>query len=209
MRKLRTRKEMEEYLSSHFRYYTMNNWNRSMSFARNIKIHNIDAPKEIKDTMYDMLDVNDIWSTSGIEDLIDDFDYKHDFKFQIGTNGRSGGYLVLYQGTREKDSHKSKCPNCGIRTWYEPGIKCTKCGEGTLVKYDGYNVFTFPGKSFPEDTDYKHYSIEELRWLINIVWDFDQTCEAIVQAFIEFCKCSKVVEKEVMVPKKVKVVEEV
>ena len=38
-----------------------------------------------------------------INSLITSFDRKHDYLWQAGFNGRSGGYLVLYKGGKHKD----------------------------------------------------------------------------------------------------------
>ena len=39
---LRNRKEMINFLTTHFRYYTNNSWNLSTSYANNVKIYNLD-----------------------------------------------------------------------------------------------------------------------------------------------------------------------
>ncbi len=36
-----TREAMIAYLRKHFRYYIMNSWNRSKSYARNVKVYNL------------------------------------------------------------------------------------------------------------------------------------------------------------------------
>ena len=38
---LRSRKDMVDFLENHFRYFTMNSWNRSTSFANNMKLYNL------------------------------------------------------------------------------------------------------------------------------------------------------------------------
>ena len=40
-KKPETEKEIIDYLTSHFRYYTMRSWNRSTSYAVDIKIHHL------------------------------------------------------------------------------------------------------------------------------------------------------------------------
>ena len=92
----RSRKAMANFLTNHFRYYTMNSWNVSMSWANNVKIYNLGLPKEITDKLYDMLDV-EYWDSDlrlFIDDLIRDFEVKTGYT--AGFNGRSDGYLVLY-----------------------------------------------------------------------------------------------------------------
>ena len=43
----RYREVMVAYLKKHFRYNTMNSWNRSTSYANCIKLHHVDKPKDI------------------------------------------------------------------------------------------------------------------------------------------------------------------
>ena len=52
---LRSRKEMTEYLQSHFRYDTMNAWNAATSYACNLKIYKLGLSPEIENKLYDML----------------------------------------------------------------------------------------------------------------------------------------------------------
>ena len=92
-----TRKEMVDFLKNHFRYDTANSWNKSTSYARNVKIYNLDLSKELLDKAYGLI------FEDGFNDLMDDQYYflKEQFEedadgYSIGFNGRSGGYLVLY-----------------------------------------------------------------------------------------------------------------
>ena len=51
----RYRESMVKFLKNHFRYNTMNSWNRSTSYANNIKLHQIDKPEDIdNDTLWEM-----------------------------------------------------------------------------------------------------------------------------------------------------------
>ena len=45
----RYKKSMVDFLKKHFRYDTMNSWNRSTSYANNIKLHNFEKPADIND----------------------------------------------------------------------------------------------------------------------------------------------------------------
>ena len=52
----RYRETMISFLKKHFRYNTMNSWNRSTSYANNIKLHQIDKPEDVdSDTWWEML----------------------------------------------------------------------------------------------------------------------------------------------------------
>jgi hypothetical protein len=95
----RSKAVMIEFLVNHFRYATMNHWNNCTSYAHNMKIHNLPVSKEIRDSLYELLDCQGAFLP--INDRIADFDAAHKYGWQAGFNGRSGGYLVLYQGSLE------------------------------------------------------------------------------------------------------------
>ena len=85
----KTQEEKFNFLNKHFMYATMNSWNGLYSIARNVKIHNLN----VKDSAYDMLEIQEYqWS---IEDIIENFNNENP-QYKIYFNGRSGGYMVLY-----------------------------------------------------------------------------------------------------------------
>lgn len=92
---MRSRKAMTEFLENHFRYYTMNSWNRSTSYANCVKYHKLNLNKEQQDKFFEMLDMeyNDFYEIY-VPNLIADF--KRETGYDAGFNGRSGGYLVMY-----------------------------------------------------------------------------------------------------------------
>ena len=92
---LRSRKEMTDFLQTHFRYDTMNSWNCATSYACNLKIPRLGLSHEIESKLYELLDTTEFFFLR--QDLMDAFDEAHDFRWQVGMNGRSGGYLVLYE----------------------------------------------------------------------------------------------------------------
>lgn len=92
------KKQMIEYLTNHFRYDTAGSWNQSTSYGANVKIRNF-VPQNFMDKAYDILDQGDVFEN--INDLIMEFGEAHNHTFQVGFNGRSNGYLVLYQGGRK------------------------------------------------------------------------------------------------------------
>lgn len=51
---MRSRKKMTEYLKNHFRYFTANSWNRSTSYACNLKIYKLGLSREIENKLYEM-----------------------------------------------------------------------------------------------------------------------------------------------------------
>ncbi|MGN0178949.1 MAG: YqaJ viral recombinase family protein [Monoglobaceae bacterium] len=83
--------------TKHFRYFTANSWNGSQSYACNLKITRLGLDSGIVEKLFDMIQVQEFFY--GIKDLINEFNSEHNYLWQAGMNGRSGGYLVLYQGT--------------------------------------------------------------------------------------------------------------
>lgn len=97
-----SRKVMVDFLSNHYRYNTMNSWNQSTSYANNVKIYNLDVDSDIKDQMYQLLDSEAYDLEFDIRSLISDFEMNTGYS--AGFNGRSGGYIVLYEYDKEKRS---------------------------------------------------------------------------------------------------------
>ncbi len=95
---------MIEYLFNHFRYDTMNSWNQSTSYARKVKLCNLTWESEkIENNAYEMLEQREAYYD--VEYWLDDFADRYNHNYQIWFNGRSGGYLVLGQGGKNKDNN--------------------------------------------------------------------------------------------------------
>lgn len=91
-----TRKEMVDFLKNHFRYDTANSWNKSTSYARNVKIYNIGLSEVLEAKALDLIceeGFNDMMARL-YDPLVEQFEEETDYT--IGFNGRSDGYLVLY-----------------------------------------------------------------------------------------------------------------
>lgn len=92
--------EMVSFLENHFRYFTMNPWNRLTSYANNMKLHNLGLTDKQLEKAYGMLisDESENTDISLYNQMV--YDVKEAFNqetgYQVGFNGRSGGYLVLY-----------------------------------------------------------------------------------------------------------------
>ncbi|OGR06456.1 MAG: hypothetical protein A2511_03855 [Deltaproteobacteria bacterium RIFOXYD12_FULL_50_9] len=113
---LRSKESMLAYLKSHFRYNTMNSWNGSTSYAHNVKLNRF-VPHELMNDAYELLSADSAQYHNEIEDVFTDFAFEHNYCYQIGFNGRSAGYLVLYRGERKRFEHKSICRSCGQRNF--------------------------------------------------------------------------------------------
>ena len=108
---LRSRKQMTGFLKNHFRYPTMNSWNYSTSYACDLKIHSLGLDADLTDRLYDMLELQEFFSVQ--KELLYEFGKQHRFLWQACMNGRSGGYLVLYQGEMRESGYQSYCTCCG------------------------------------------------------------------------------------------------
>jgi len=208
------RKALVAFLKKHFRYHTMNSWNRSTSYANCIKLHHVDKPSDIdNDTWWEMLEIAE-WQEK-MSDLLEDFSRKHNWQWQAGINGRSGGYVVLYKGGIKPSGYKSYCTHCGQKNYQSlPEGKtgtCGKCDARARInfKQTHMQVFTWPGKDVDTFEDFEGWTLSELRERVELIQEFDKLCETIVTEYISICKNYRITEEEILVPKTIKVLEPV
>ena len=206
--KMKTKKQMVEFLKNHFRYYTMNSWNLSTSYAANVKIRNF-VPSNLMEAAYDILECEDAYDD--INDIIQQFGIRHNWKYHIWFNGRSDGYLVLGKGGADSkviytDAEFEAKENYGGRV-YADGYGWKSRDE---AKRDGvYNRtllkrFTNPGMNLDMGEDFSGWDLCSLKERVALVKDFDETVEACKKAFLETCGYG-VREETVYEPKTVKV----
>ena len=198
------KQQMINFLSGHFRYNTMNSWNASTSYAMNIKIHHVNFPdKETEGKAWEMINLPQaFWD---FDKILRDFAERYRYEWQIGRNGRSSGYLVLYQGYMKKSEYKRYCQDCGQRNFRADTTECGKCGSKNMEDYEGIETGIWGGKSTDQGEGFSDWDFDTLRKRVRLVKDFDKTCDKAVKAFIKFCQTHHVKEKTVMVPKKVMV----
>lgn len=210
----RYRNSMKDFLTKHTRYNTMNSWNRSTSYANNIKLHNIDKPADINEqTWWELLEITQ-WQER-LSDLLEEFGRAHNWLWQAGINGRSGGYVVLYRGGIKPSGYKSYCTHCGQRNYQEVpegqiGI-CGRCEAKARVNFKETHmqVFTYPGKDTDMGEDFEDWSLSNLRARVELVQEFDKLTDAIVNDYIQLCQNNRIIEEEILVPKTIKVLEPV
>lgn len=106
------RVSMINFLAKHFRYYTSNSWNRSMSYANNVKLQNLEIPDELRKKAYDFIGLECPEYQYAIQDLINDF--RHETGYDAGFNGGSAGYIVLYYRRRDKYGRLCTIPGASI-----------------------------------------------------------------------------------------------
>jgi len=206
-----SREEMISFLAGHFRYHTTNPWNKATSYAHNMKIYTF--PDKYHDKLYELLNVPEMYDNH-INPLVYDFDKKHNYKWQAGFNGRSGGYLVLYEGgvKPETDTQWYRCPKCWSESCYN--IPCNKHDEpvSRIEFIKPPDIFAMPGKGIdhrmtdPEDfEEWEDYEVEER---YEIVKEFDDLAEEIRDAAIYLCENYNIEDEEYTVRKTRKVLVE-
>jgi len=210
----RYREPMVKFLKNHFRYNTMNSWNRSTSYANNIKLHNVEKPGSVdNDTWWEILWITE-WQEK-LSDLLEDFNRKHGYQWQAGINGRSGGYVVLYKGGIKPSGYESYCTHCGQKNYKavregQIGI-CGRCDAKARVNFNQTHmqVFTWPGKDVDMYEDFEDWTLSQIRDRVELIQDFDKLCDSIVAEYIETCLNYRISEEEIFVPKTIKVLEPV
>ncbi len=205
---MRSRKAMTQFLKNHFRYYTMNSWNRSQSYACNLKIYNLGLEKEITDKLYGMIQTEEFFYS--LNDLMDEFNAEHNYRWQVGMNGRSGGYLVLYQGELKPSEYRSYCTSCGQRNYrsiQETGNICGKCGKPARVDYikPPMQTAVFPGRGTDDGEDYEDWGMEKLKERVRLVQDLDCLADAMVLQAVNLAKNYDVEDEEYYIPQTRKV----
>ena len=103
------------------RYWTMNSWNGVESLAYNLKVYNV-IDYRLQDKVFELMEAEDFYDE--INELIWCFDVNHNYEWQAGFNGRSGGYLVLYKGGIDRDG----------RRYCQPGLEILEEDVPTHVK---------------------------------------------------------------------------
>ena len=77
----RSKKAMIDFVAGHYRYNTMNSWNRSTSYAQNIKLHKLGLTSEQLNAAYSMLQA-EFWDE--IDQPIADFTSEMSGRYTIG-----------------------------------------------------------------------------------------------------------------------------
>lgn len=199
----RSRRAMVEFLTEHFRYDTGNSWNRSTSYACNMKIDRLGLDGETVDRLFDLIQIPAFFDR--LSCLTHQFDVRHEYRWQAGWNGRSGGYLVLYQGELKPSEYRSYCTNCGQRNYKsvtEDGPKCGWCGKEARVDYETppMQVCTFPFRGTDDGENFEDWELWALRQRTELVQEFDQLADDIVTAGLYLARDFTVQEQIVYMP---------
>lgn len=202
---LRSRQTMIRFLTEHFRYPTMNSWNRSTSYACNLKLYNLGLEHETENKLYEMMEVQEFFDAQ--RELLLDFGEEHQYRWQAGMNGRSSGYLVLYQGEIKPSGYQSYCTNCGQRNYQkatDTNNICGVCRQPSRVNFPRTHmqVGTFPGRGTDDNEDFEDWSMYDLRDRVGLVQELDQLADRMVSEAIRLVQNFDIAEEEYYVPQK-------
>ncbi len=195
----RSKRAMASFLAGHFRYDTAGGWNRLTSYANNVKVDRF-VPNDLLHRAYPLLDVEEAFD--GIRDLIHDWNSESNHRWQAGFNGRSGGYLVLYQGGTKPSGYKRICRACGQGNYRAESVACGRCASTNMADYAGTDIFTrVVGTDQDLDVDdFLDWEMYRLRDRVDLVMSFDWLCDRLAADFIAMCGDYDVVDELVLVP---------
>ena len=161
-------KSMFEFINNHFKYWTMNSWNRLESIANNVKLYNLGLDGDWCTVLDYLNDENDIGGLQEqISDLIWLWKKEHPY-YSVGFNGRGDGYLVLYN--REPNGN----------------VNFRNILPEDLIGFDTYEDFKENLKEW-YGWSVKDY-LPELREYTQVIRDFDKLCDDIRAVVNEYSK---------------------
>jgi len=153
-------KSMFNFINEHFTYWTMNSWNRLESIANNVKLYNLHLDGDWTVALSYLYDEEDIGGLQQeIRDLIWMWEKDHQ-GYSLGFNGRSDGYLVIYN----HDKHSGH-------------VNFRNILPDDLVGFDTYEDFKENLKEWYGWT-VKDY-LPELREYTELIRSFDKLCDDI------------------------------
>ena len=155
-------KSMWEFLQEHPTYSTLNSWNGLRSIAHNVKLYNLELEGDwtvVLDFLSDTADSGDLQFL--LAESLEEF-ARENPGYKVGFNGRSDGYLVLYN----QDNWRSVLPEAvtDFETYEEFKNYCKENGERV--------------------TDY----LRELRDTVTVVRAFDTLCDELRDLANEYSK---------------------
>lgn len=156
------RASMSDFLKNHFRYYTMNSWNQSTSYANKVKVYDLPIPTALRDRAFDV--ACGVIQSPEFQLICEDEmqEFTNDTGYFAAFNGRSSGYIVMIDSER---NYKT----------------------GKLVSRPGRNI-----DQYEDFDDKDEWPMTRLRERVELVQRFDQMCENILNRFIEMLRSSEI-----------------
>ena len=158
--------------------------------------------------MYELMETQEFFDAQNA--LLEEFGRQHRYLWQAGMNGRSGGYLVLYQGEQKQSGYRSFCPVCGqknYRSVSDGGNVCGKCGRYSRLDFEKVHMQTviYPGRGTDEDEDFEDWGLADLKKRVKLVQELDQLADRLVDEAMVLIRDFAVVDEEYYIPQTRKV----
>ena len=203
----RSKEALAGFLAGHYRYSTMNSWNGNSSYANCVKVDRLGLRGTSLDKAFEILSVDGYWDQ--IKHPIREFERDWYGGYTIGSNGRSGGYLVLYESEVHNPGYKSTCTRCGQLNYQEAteGSTCGVCRAPRVNLKRPLQWIRAKASSIDHRMSKEDYLDMSHSWLkdrVELVRSFDAACDNIRGEFIHLLDSYMVVEETVHVPKQVK-----
>ena len=172
-------KSMFNFINNHFKYWTMNSWNRLESIANNVKLYNLELDGDwcvASSYLWDEQDCGDLQFE--ISQRIKDWEHDHP-GYSLGFNGRSDGYLVMYN--KENDGR----------------VNFRDILPDWLVGYDTYEEWKESIKEpWYGSRDTVGNYIGELREYTEVIRSFDKFCDELRELVNEYSKMDYEADKK-------------
>lgn len=169
-----------DYIKNHFTYWPYASWNGGRHIANKVKVDEMDLGRSRLDRVFEMMDADSDGYWFHINNYLE---YECDeAKLEVGFNGRSSGYLVLYSEDRY----------------------CPDALKGEYGNYDSYRDWL---ADYAEGWDYRAAQYD-LRCMIErdfeTVRAFDQLCDNMRENLIYMADNYEVEEETYTVTKVIK-----
>ena len=152
-------KQMFNFINNHFTYDTLNSWNQLHSIANNVKLYNLKLKGDwckALDLLFDECDESGL--QYNINEMIEHWERQHP-GYKLGFNGRSSGYLVMYN----EGNCKSILPDILQQRNYEDFKEDVRYWYGGLKYYRN-----------------------ELQFYTKLIQDFDKLCDELRELVEEY-----------------------
>lgn len=200
----RNKLEMVNFLENHFRYDTMSSWNNSTSWANNVKIYNV-IPSELQDKAFQLMECDEFYYS--LNDILENYAEDNNHYLQAGFNGRSSGYIVMYEGS-VKTKTIFNFDNKNNDRDYADGygwLSIEEAKEKGLYKKQIKQIGCYSDRSIDQNIDFSELEMYELKEIVEKVQSFDKMCDKVVEEVIYMCENNEVIEEEYTVTKTQKV----
>lgn len=161
-------KSMFNFIAEHPTYYTMNSWNGTRSIAHNVKLYNLGLEGDWSRALAHL----ESGEYDTIHFMVQEWEREHP-GYKVAFNGRSGGYLVLYN----KESFRSAFPeNLNYETYedYKADMRdyygSVKANRDELVEFvrlvQAFDKLCDEIRDFVNDLSKLSYELEEMQKIV-------------------------------------------